>query len=278
MNRSKWAFTLIELLVVIAIIAILAAILFPVFAQAKMAAKKTADLSNMKQLGTALIMYTNDFDDSYPTYFMGDEGAGYYDSYIWSSVKGVGPYIKNTDIFHSPDDGAALGSFSGYPANRVTPSRSSYMPNTVDPLEAGWAFPGVSSPRGPIGFGDIMAGSFQYKSSTNTTEANSPADLIVLAPGRGQWEKCGGGFSDWTNTEIQWYPYWTAGIGEWGWDIQALTVDATAWGPDCVDAWRHYSGGANFSFADGHAKSQRPGELVVGNLPNPKKWLVNNPQ
>jgi len=60
----KKAFTLIELLVVIAIIAILAAILFPVFAQAKLAAKKTSDLANMKQLGTASIMYAGDYDDT----------------------------------------------------------------------------------------------------------------------------------------------------------------------------------------------------------------------
>ena len=58
MRLNKRAFTLIELLVVIAIIAILAAILFPVFAQAKAAAKKTADLNNVKQIGTGLIMYS----------------------------------------------------------------------------------------------------------------------------------------------------------------------------------------------------------------------------
>lgn len=60
---SKRAFTLIELLVVIAIIAILAAILFPVFAQAKVAAKKTASMSNMKQIGTGSMLYLNDYDD-----------------------------------------------------------------------------------------------------------------------------------------------------------------------------------------------------------------------
>ncbi len=64
MNRK--AFTLIELLVVIAIIAILAAILFPVFAQAKEAAKKISTLSNAKQLGTGLILYQNDSDDCFP--------------------------------------------------------------------------------------------------------------------------------------------------------------------------------------------------------------------
>src|ERR1700744_1585713 len=63
---QRKAFTLIELLVVIAIIAILAAILFPVFAQAKMAAKITSALSNAKQLGTAYLMYTNDNDDTFP--------------------------------------------------------------------------------------------------------------------------------------------------------------------------------------------------------------------
>ena len=60
---KKRAFTLIELLVVIAIIAILAAILFPVFAQAKLAAKKTASLSNIKQVALGGILYSTDYDD-----------------------------------------------------------------------------------------------------------------------------------------------------------------------------------------------------------------------
>lgn len=82
------AFTLIELLVVIAIIAILAAILFPVFAQAKSAAKKTQSLSNTKQLGLGLMMYANDSDDFLP--------MSQYQNPEWVSwLKVVTPYIKN---------------------------------------------------------------------------------------------------------------------------------------------------------------------------------------
>ena len=64
MNNKNRAFTLIELLVVIAIIAILAAILFPVFAQAKMAAKKISSLSNTKNIGLGIMMYSTDVDDT----------------------------------------------------------------------------------------------------------------------------------------------------------------------------------------------------------------------
>jgi prepilin-type N-terminal cleavage/methylation domain-containing protein len=66
MSRRRNAFTLIELLVVIAIIAILAAILFPVFAHAREKARQTSCLSNAKQLGTATMMYVQDYDETYP--------------------------------------------------------------------------------------------------------------------------------------------------------------------------------------------------------------------
>jgi len=103
----KKAFTLIELLVVIAIIAILAAILFPVFAQAKAAAKKTQDLSNIKQTALGILIYSGDADDVLPSaYFhrafapaLGGTVGGYEH---WSGV--CQPYIKNVDMFVSPGD------------------------------------------------------------------------------------------------------------------------------------------------------------------------------
>jgi prepilin-type N-terminal cleavage/methylation domain-containing protein/prepilin-type processing-associated H-X9-DG protein len=87
------AFTLIELLVVIAIIAILAAILFPVFAQAKSAAKKTADLSNFNQIGKALMLYANDNDDHSVISDHEDEESWYEPLY---------PYVKSRDAFRTP--------------------------------------------------------------------------------------------------------------------------------------------------------------------------------
>jgi prepilin-type N-terminal cleavage/methylation domain-containing protein/prepilin-type processing-associated H-X9-DG protein len=95
--KRKRAFTLIELLVVIAIIAILAAILFPVFAQAKLAAKKASDGSNLKQLDLAELMYSNDYDDTFAlgdTYANGVTNSTMNQYWLtWREL--IYPYIKN---------------------------------------------------------------------------------------------------------------------------------------------------------------------------------------
>jgi prepilin-type N-terminal cleavage/methylation domain-containing protein len=75
-RSSGTGFTLIELLVVIAIIAILAAILFPVFAQAREKARQTSCTSNLKQLGKAIMMYTQDYDETLPGNNGSEDGAG----------------------------------------------------------------------------------------------------------------------------------------------------------------------------------------------------------
>lgn len=117
----KKAFTLIELLVVIAIIAILAAILFPVFAQARVAAKKTAAISNQKQISLGFMMYLSDNEDRYPMRAGCEAGsslnpalnvgavvrcnaaAGFAHSMTWQSwQKYIYPYVKNIDLFRHP--------------------------------------------------------------------------------------------------------------------------------------------------------------------------------
>src|ERR1700684_2569573 len=97
---TRRAFTLIELLVVIAIIAILAAILFPVFAQAKLAAKKASDLSNLKQLGVGCLLYTNDNDDTMPNYVWPED---------YQIVAYLKPYLKSVAISHNPGASISFG-------------------------------------------------------------------------------------------------------------------------------------------------------------------------
>ncbi|HEY3781169.1 MAG TPA: prepilin-type N-terminal cleavage/methylation domain-containing protein [Fimbriimonadaceae bacterium] len=111
--KTKEGFTLIELLVVIAIIAILAAILFPVFAQAKLAAKKTVSLSNLKQIELSLILYSNDYDDfTMPAYYTQDGFASINWWWGYQNPNGTGttdvskgllvPYAKSTGINADP--------------------------------------------------------------------------------------------------------------------------------------------------------------------------------
>lgn len=121
-SRFQAGFTLIELLVVIAIIAILAAILFPVFAQAREKARATTCLSNMKQIGTAFMMYVQDYDETYPLAFGNYPGLGWLygfahdvpydweniDDPDWKNQAAVGwansiqPYVKNYNIYACP--------------------------------------------------------------------------------------------------------------------------------------------------------------------------------
>jgi prepilin-type N-terminal cleavage/methylation domain-containing protein len=163
------AFTLIELLVVIAIIAILAAILFPVFAQAKMAAKKTAALSNIKQTALATTMYANDYDDTlpmqdsdpisgFPFWTAGSEnpcGAdddlpnhgcqlGFMDPLAHDNWgREIYPYVKNMDLYRDAAQNDMSGNPWAYNRNRYpNAGASSFTFNGVSPrIERLWFNP-----------------------------------------------------------------------------------------------------------------------------------------
>jgi len=137
------AFTLIELLVVIAIIAILAAILFPVFANAKEAAKKTQSLSQMRQLAATVMLYSGDADDYFPPASLRTTNTADLPT-IWPQI--VEPYLKNRDILVAPgSDGAAALNWD----TRRTQSIGYSDATGVDPNST--AVPGAATP-GTEGF------------------------------------------------------------------------------------------------------------------------------
>src|SRR4051794_8416492 len=107
--RQRRAFTLIELLVVIAIIAILAAILFPVFAQAREKARAATCQNNLKQIGTATGMYVQDYDETFPAWPQNPtrqvarpDGTIYDGRVVWPIL--YMPYVKNQQVFICPSD------------------------------------------------------------------------------------------------------------------------------------------------------------------------------
>lgn len=127
MNRRAGGFTLIELLVVIAIIAILAAILFPVFAQAREAARKTSCTSNVKQLGLGMLMYVQDYDERFPLQF-------YINPIDFNVLLGdlIHPYIKNYQIWRCPSRGAVGNDLCVAPTannNNFAPTSCLYRTN-----------------------------------------------------------------------------------------------------------------------------------------------------
>jgi len=128
--KIKRAFTLIELLVVIAIIALLAAILFPVFATVRSKARQSTCASNMKQIGLALAQYSSDYDECYPCAEM---QTGIY----WNMV--IYPYVKNGGVYICPENFNSgftpVVAAGGYPAIHV-----SYFANA-----SGYYFPGTSN-------------------------------------------------------------------------------------------------------------------------------------
>ena len=168
MSRSRNAFTLIELLVVIAIIAILAAILFPVFAQAREKARSVSCLSNFKQLGTAFTMYLQDYDEKVLPRYQACPSTGPAPTpdapTLWTYT--LQPYIKNKQLFVCP---SSTMSKYGETWNTRSAVSSGYN-QTI----SGWYYPT------PDGCGDMILPSLpsiQYPSKNVMFADSVPGDL-----------------------------------------------------------------------------------------------------
>ena len=180
--QQRRGFTLIELLVVIAIIAILAAILFPVFAQAREKARQTTCVSNLKQIGTAFMMYVQDYDETYPpwTGMCPDANLRWALRYMYPGL--VDPYIKNganvqtgelKDVWACPSSKAGLGAVSNtYAYNFWT--FGGYSTCMCNPTQA-------ACTRDPGAFAQFASSA--YNTPAPQAAIQFPAETIMLSDG-----------------------------------------------------------------------------------------------
>lgn len=223
------AFTLIELLVVIAIIAILAAILFPVFAQAKAAAKKTQALSNVKQLGTGYLLYINDTDGVYYEHAQGlSEGLQGPNSLIWTGY--TYPYTKNVQIANDPAASPPVGDFEGVKFTGMT-------------------FKSVDYKQLSLGFNQYFTSQFGYACSQDFSDT-TPTCKRFYAEGDFQFPAQSLLFT----SSSQRAPNKT-GAGYWVSALHDLNAD------DGMSD-RH-NGMTVVSFMDSHAKAQKARTMLV---------------
>jgi prepilin-type N-terminal cleavage/methylation domain-containing protein/prepilin-type processing-associated H-X9-DG protein len=263
-TSQRRGFTLIELLVVIAIIAILAAILFPVFQKVRENARKTACLSNEKQIGLALIQYSQDNDELLCSSWNGNGGYQASDStpgnikYKWMDM--IYPFVKSTEVFHCPDDSGGLvsgvgGTNSGkyipyqqlgQPGQPPTPNQTYYGSYAMNAYNYG------SGSYPDIGPGNNFQGrAVGYPISTLL----SPATTIWVTEAAGSFQvDCDGPYLG--ATKVGSYP-------AIGCESNGTTVDGFTLNDDNPVVFRH--GGpdlTNVLYCDGHVKAQRIGDLL----------------
>lgn len=286
------AFTLIELLVVIAIIAILAAILFPVFAQAKAAAKKSADLSNLKQIGTGTMLYLSDYDDMlYPHRFNCKDGSGTFvtcsqylngatltpeashfsggseQRYYWIFM--LQPYMKNKQLFRSPLQSDAFAAADGptLTCSAAGCTGTNYGGQNSYGHNDAWLSPADPFDASGQGLGKSISG----------TAIGNPAGVVMIADARYYGavpdimnESGKLNLSKFTGTELSTlqtyvnnqgsqYKYYWKNLGGSNWSYTGGESGPLAAGAGTAKAYAlgkgFASGTLNAQFADGHAKA-----------------------
>jgi prepilin-type N-terminal cleavage/methylation domain-containing protein/prepilin-type processing-associated H-X9-DG protein len=235
-------FTLIELLVVIAIIAILAAILFPVFAKAREKARQTTCASNEKQIGVAFLQYVQDNDEAFPV-----GQAGSFDGKGW--VGSIYPYAKTVAAFHCPDDPTAVahGQESGNAAEVDYPESYGYNRNLASTSNNLWVGTAtnlvatLNSPAKTVMCFEVVGWDAPVDNNNGVTDHESMAGCMPDAGGDG-------GADGPTQTNAGTGAHYATGY--MGNPIRTTGNDAATYGPAPVTG-RH-SGGSNFLLCDGH--------------------------
>jgi len=227
-------FTLIELLVVIAIIAILAAILFPVFAKVREKARQTACLSNEKQLGLGLMQYTEDYDEKTPggTFQFPPYGPG------WAGQ--VYPYVKSAAVFLCPDE---------TPRPNSVPSSYAFNFNCVDQstIYDGISIASFAAPASTVMLCEVQGNNV----TVGPGEVGSPvADGLEGDYDPGGWDSCAG------TCDSAHLIYSTGYLG----GHQAASIHFQS-------ATGRHTGGSNFLMSDGHAKWLRGAAVSPGHSP-----------
>jgi prepilin-type N-terminal cleavage/methylation domain-containing protein/prepilin-type processing-associated H-X9-DG protein len=240
----KRAFTLIELLVVIAIIAILAAILFPVFAQAKEAAKRTQELNSAKQLALGFYLYINDYDDTSPSVSKAKQAGfdGVQTSSYSSWYNELQPYVKNWQLFQSP------GRTDSGCSDHINPTGKCLAFGLNDGLVS-------DSGYGLLQTQTVDSNGKTLRAGKNLSQVVEPANLVAFGSSQDS-----PGYSIALDNILSGY---TDGISS---------------------SRIRFNGKFNFGFADGHAKlvnvhsAEYPGYglvMVPANLNDAVKWCAD---
>jgi prepilin-type N-terminal cleavage/methylation domain-containing protein len=270
------AFTLIELLVVIAIIAILAAILFPVFAQAKEAAKATADLSNVKQMATAVAIYTTDVDDTNPL------GHG------MAAATGQHGYNFNKFVPHDWPQGAA-----GNDALRIEFSSTFFMNSMqpyiknydmlVAPSQPKYDYKGGAGNLNPAPGKTKRATTYAYNGllhGYSATAIADPAKSPLISGANGAAETLGWGFANPAlfcgtaaaacsyQPSASTCPTWAANPATAP-NGQMSAMYVTQGPAPARSSYWFFKRGQNWAFNDSHAKFRKVGAVYAQVPPNP---------